>query len=83
MQLHSFQQIALIFPNTNPILSPCRFTRCLAFQRVYFLLLRLQVGLGALLIRNSNVGILNKLYWGGGTVSIASEKDDFCLFHVG
>lgn len=40
-------------------------------------------GLGALLIRNSNIDILNKLYWGGGTVSIASDKDHFCLFHVG
>ncbi|KAK8799195.1 hypothetical protein WA171_005942, partial [Blastocystis sp. BT1] len=38
-------------------------------------------GLGALLIRNSNIDILNKLYWGGGTVSIASDKDHFCLFH--
>lgn len=83
MQLHSFQLTDWTFPNTNPILSPCHFTRCLDFQRVYLLLLRLRVGLGALLIRNSNVGILNKLYWGGGTVSIASEKDDFCLFHVG
>ena len=39
-------------------------------------------GLGALLLRNENLGILNKLYWGGGTVSMASDKDHFCLFHV-
>ena len=39
-------------------------------------------GLGALLIRNDNINILNKLYWGGGTVSIASDQDHFCVFHV-
>ena len=40
-------------------------------------------GLGALLIRNDNIGILNKLYWGGGTVSMASDQEHFCVFHVG
>lgn len=39
-------------------------------------------GLGALLIRNENINILNKLYWGGGTVSVASDQDHFCVFHV-
>ena len=39
--------------------------------------------MGALLIRNKHLDILNKLYWGGGTVSIASDKDHFCVFHVG
>ena len=40
-------------------------------------------GLGALLIRNEHSSILNKFYWGGGTVSVASEKEHFCVFHVG
>ena len=40
-------------------------------------------GLGALLIRNKNLDIMNKLYWGGGTVSMASDKDHYCVFHVG
>ena len=39
-------------------------------------------GLGALLTRNDNINILNKLYWGGGTVSIASDQDHFGVFHV-
>lgn len=39
-------------------------------------------GLGALLIRNEDINILNKLYWGGGTVSVASDQDHFCVFHV-
>ncbi|KAK8817387.1 hypothetical protein WA556_003280, partial [Blastocystis sp. ATCC 50177/Nand II] len=38
-------------------------------------------GLGALLIRNKNLDIMNKLYWGGGTVSMASDKDHYCVFH--
>ena len=40
-------------------------------------------GLGALLMRNENINILNKFYWGGGTVSIASDQEHFCVFHVG
>ena len=39
-------------------------------------------GLGALHRRNDNINLLNKLYWGGGTVSIASDQDHFCVFHV-
>ena len=39
-------------------------------------------GLGALLLRNEHIGILNKFYWGGGTVSIASDQEHFCVFHV-
>ena len=42
-----------------------------------------RIGMGALLIRNKHLDILNKLYWGGGTVSIASDKEHFCVFHVG
>ena len=40
-------------------------------------------GVGALLIRNKNLDVMNKLYWGGGTVSMASDKDHYCVFHVG
>ncbi|KAK8803347.1 hypothetical protein WA158_001041 [Blastocystis sp. Blastoise] len=38
-------------------------------------------GLGALLVRNKDATLLNKIYWGGGTVIFASEPDRFCLFH--
>lgn len=40
-------------------------------------------GLGALLLRNEHIAVLNKFYWGGGTVSIASDQEHFCVFHVG
>ena len=38
-------------------------------------------GLGALLVRNKDTTLLNKIYWGGGTVVFASEPDRYCLFH--
>ena len=53
------------------------------FQAILIYLLAYFIGMGALLIRNKHLDILNKLYWGGGTVSIASDKDHFCVFHVG
>ena len=40
-------------------------------------------GVGALLIRNKNLDVLRTLYWGGGTVQIASELTDVAVFHVG
>lgn len=40
-------------------------------------------GVGALLVRNAVVGVLDKVYWGGGTVSMASELYRFNKFHVG
>lgn len=58
------------------------FYKIFGYPTGMFFRVELQSGLGALLIRNSNIDILNKLYWGGGTVSIASDKDHFCLFHV-
>ena len=35
-----------------------------------------------LLLRNKHVNDLRKLYWGGGTVQMASELDRYNLFHV-
>ena len=40
-------------------------------------------GVGALLVRNAAAGLLEKVYWGGGTVSMASELFRFNKFHVG
>eukprot|EP00976_Prorocentrum_cordatum_P093054 1189212-Prorocentrum_minimum.AAC.1 len=34
-------------------------------------------GLGALIIRTENVDILDKVFFGGGSVSIASSETDF------
>lgn len=34
-------------------------------------------GLGALLIRTEDVGMLRKVFWGGGSVSLAVASDDF------
>lgn len=34
-------------------------------------------GLGALLIRTENVELLRKVFWGGGSVSLAVAGDDF------
>jgi hypothetical protein len=34
-------------------------------------------GLGALLVRSDAVDILRKVFWGGGTVSLATSADDF------
>lgn len=39
-------------------------------------------GIGALLVRNAVVGVMEKVYWGGGTVSMASEIYRFNKFHV-
>lgn len=39
-------------------------------------------GIGALLIRNNVLSVLEKVYWGGGTVSVASDNRRFNVFQV-
>ncbi|KAK8812629.1 hypothetical protein WA538_003841 [Blastocystis sp. DL] len=47
----------------------------------FYKLFGFPTGIGALLLHNSTLPHLRKLYWGGGTVSFASEKDHLNLFH--
>lgn len=51
---------------------------CISFYKLF----GYPTGTGALLIRNKHVNDLRKLYWGGGTVQMASELDRYNLFHV-
>eukprot|EP01025_Chloroclados_australasicus_P039899 TRINITY_DN4155_c0_g1_i1.p1 TRINITY_DN4155_c0_g1~~TRINITY_DN4155_c0_g1_i1.p1 ORF type:complete len:789 (+),score=82.25 TRINITY_DN4155_c0_g1_i1:167-2533(+) len=37
-------------------------------------------GLGALIVRTDAVDLLKKVFWGGGTVSLASSRDNFHVF---
>lgn len=46
---------------------------CMSFYKIF----GYPTGLGALLIRKEIVPELRKQYWGGGTVVVASEQQDF------
>eukprot|EP01029_Cantina_marsupialis_P016775 TRINITY_DN3755_c0_g1_i2.p1 TRINITY_DN3755_c0_g1~~TRINITY_DN3755_c0_g1_i2.p1 ORF type:complete len:229 (+),score=57.63 TRINITY_DN3755_c0_g1_i2:399-1085(+) len=37
-------------------------------------------GLGALIMHNDAANQMRKLYWGGGTVTLASDTEHFCVF---
>lgn len=37
-------------------------------------------GLGALIVRTEDLDILHKVFWGGGSVSLASSDVDFHIF---
>lgn len=51
---------------------------CLSFYKIF----GYPTGIGALLIRKSIANELQKGYWGGGTVVVASEQQDFKLLLV-
>jgi len=46
---------------------------CVSFYKMF----GYPTGLGALIIRTENVDILDKVFWGGGSVSISSSETDF------
>lgn len=39
-------------------------------------------GLGALIVHNSMVPLMNKRYFGGGSVLFASEDTNYCIYSV-
>lgn len=76
--LHCTPQVlvdAAAFVPTNPLdLSKCPADFVtMSFYKIF----GYPTGLGALLIRTEDVSLLHKLYWGGGSVALATSTDNF------